>query len=343
MLSWLAEIAAANGGRIRFDRFMELALYDRQHGYYSRRIENVGRAGDFATSATLSSMLGRAIAAFIREESRRVRNGRPSLIELGPGNGQLASEVLRQLPRWRLRRYLMVDVTKRLAPYYPPRVRKRAKLCADLSAAATAAGGYHLAFGNEFVDAFPCRRFRRTDAGWAEGYLVLNGETWTEEYLAVDQLPESTLWELSWPIGQIVEVHETFRDWLGAATKILGSATMVLVDYGDRPEVIYRRQPEGSARAYYQHQLLTGREIYLRAGHQDLTSDVNFADLVLWSEAAGWTVVDLVDQRQFILQWYPGAAKLTDSTSRQLLTPEGAGGSFKVLILRILKRPRFDR
>src|SRR5215470_13432726 len=114
MFSWLAEIAAAGGDRIRFDRFMELALYDPQHGYYSRRIENVGRSGNFATIATLSSMLGRAIAVFIRAETRRRRLGRPSIIELGPGNGQLADQVLRRLPRWRLRRYLLVDVTRQL-------------------------------------------------------------------------------------------------------------------------------------------------------------------------------------------------------------------------------------
>jgi SAM-dependent MidA family methyltransferase len=334
MLSWLAEIAAADGGRIRFDRFMELALYDPRHGYYSRRIENVGRTGDFATTATLSSILGQAIAAFVRAETRRLRTGRPSVIELGPGNGQLANEVLRQLPPWRLRRYLMLDVTERLALRYPPRVQRRASVCDGLSAAAAAADGYPILFGNEFVDAFPCRRFRHTETGWSEGYLILNGETWTEEYLASDQLPESTVWELSWPTGQIVEVHAGFRDWLDAANKILGSATVILIDYGDRPEVIYRRRTEGSLRAYYRHRRLTGREVYLRAGHQDLTCDVNFADLILWSRAAGWTVADPVEQREFILEWYPGAAKLPDPVSRQLLDPEGAGGAFKVLLLR---------
>jgi SAM-dependent MidA family methyltransferase len=352
MFSWLAEMAAADGGRIRFDRFMELALYDPEHGYYSRAIENVGRGGDFATTATLSNILGQAIAGFVRAETRRLRPtfakdfgelsrvamagrlGRPSIIELGPGNGRLADEVLRQLPRWRLRRYLLVEVTKRLTPRYPPRVRRRASFCVDLNAAAATASGYPILFGNEFVDAFPCRRFRRTETGWSEGYLVLNGETWTEQYLAIDQLPESTVWELSWPIGQVVEVHAAFRDWLDAATKILGSATVVLIDYGDRPEAIYQRRIEGSLRAYYRHQRLTGREIYLRVGLQDLTCDVNFADLVLWSKTAGWTVADPADQREFILEWYPGAAKLSDPVSRQLLEPEGAGGAFKVLILR---------
>jgi len=33
MPSWLAEAAQAEGGKIRFDRFMELALYHPIHGY----------------------------------------------------------------------------------------------------------------------------------------------------------------------------------------------------------------------------------------------------------------------------------------------------------------------
>ncbi len=38
MPSWLAEIAKNEGGRLRFDRFMELALRHPIHGYYSSQM-----------------------------------------------------------------------------------------------------------------------------------------------------------------------------------------------------------------------------------------------------------------------------------------------------------------
>ena len=44
MPSWLAEAVQKAGGKIRFDRFMELALFDPIHGYYSAQMHN-GKAG----------------------------------------------------------------------------------------------------------------------------------------------------------------------------------------------------------------------------------------------------------------------------------------------------------
>ena len=32
--SWLAEVVRSEGGRVSFERFMELALYHPLHGYY---------------------------------------------------------------------------------------------------------------------------------------------------------------------------------------------------------------------------------------------------------------------------------------------------------------------
>ncbi len=48
------------GGVVTVEAFMRWALHDPQHGYYARRIGDVGRTGDFSTSATVSSALAQA-------------------------------------------------------------------------------------------------------------------------------------------------------------------------------------------------------------------------------------------------------------------------------------------
>ena len=49
-------------GVISFARFMELALYCPETGYYETRQDNVGRAGDFVTSVSAGSLFGELLA-----------------------------------------------------------------------------------------------------------------------------------------------------------------------------------------------------------------------------------------------------------------------------------------
>ena len=94
------EIRAA--GRISFDRFMELCLYHPQLGYYNSGDLRLGKAGDYYTSAHVAPVFARLLARHL-ERSWRARGEQPSfeLIELGPGDGLLASELL----SWMARRY----------------------------------------------------------------------------------------------------------------------------------------------------------------------------------------------------------------------------------------------
>src|SRR5258708_6038546 len=98
MPSWLAEIAKNEGGRLRFDRFMELALRHPIHGYYSSQIRGIGKSGDFSTSTTLSNALGKAIFNWLEAEAGNLQLDTLIIIELGVGTGALAKGILSQRP-----------------------------------------------------------------------------------------------------------------------------------------------------------------------------------------------------------------------------------------------------
>jgi SAM-dependent MidA family methyltransferase len=82
-------------GPIPFSRYMELCLYDPEHGYYSRNAEQFGKSGDFYTSSDVHKVFGRLLARQFEEMWRAL--GSPAqieLIELGPGRGLFAQDVL---------------------------------------------------------------------------------------------------------------------------------------------------------------------------------------------------------------------------------------------------------
>ena len=110
MASWLAEIAKNEGARLRFDRFMELALLHPVHGYYTRRIRGIGKSGDFSTSTTLSPALGKAVFGWLLAEAKYLGLNPLIIIEPGVGTGAIAKVILSQMRPWRAVRYFGVDL-----------------------------------------------------------------------------------------------------------------------------------------------------------------------------------------------------------------------------------------
>jgi SAM-dependent MidA family methyltransferase len=286
-LTLLLEIQSQLGGSIPFERFMGEALYNPDFGYYTKTIRDVGRGGDFSTFATLGGSLAEALVQWICAHSVR------DVIEVGPGNGQLAGSILQRLGwwrRWRLR-YHLVDVD---GPLRAPREKRlrgfRIRQHASMTDALRAAHGRALIFSNELPDAFPCRVFERTSDAWREVHVRI-GESSIEEILLEAPLPDSGIFNHPCPVGQRVEVHESYRRWLESWAKEWKSGSLLTIDYGDTAADLYRRRPRGTLRGYAHHQRLEGTQILQAPGRIDLTADVNFSDLENWGASFGWKTI----------------------------------------------------
>ncbi|HEX3427269.1 MAG TPA: SAM-dependent methyltransferase, partial [Candidatus Limnocylindrales bacterium] len=87
------EISAT--GPMTFARFMELALYDPERGYYRGAAARPGREGDFLTAPEAHPIFGRAIARFV--DDLWLALGRPArftIREHGAGTGALIDGLL---------------------------------------------------------------------------------------------------------------------------------------------------------------------------------------------------------------------------------------------------------
>ena len=299
-------MARAPDGWRSVEDFMAAALFDPATGYYAARVREVGRTGDFSTGATLHPALGQALARWAWARRAEVMAGwrrRWHVVELGPGGGQLAESFLRALGPWRRAGLTLhlVEVSAGLRAAQRERLRPwagRVRWHADVAAALrAAAGGRALVFSNEFVDAFPCRVWERREGRWREVGLVRpGGSTVPVERLAATEPPadlsgvfgEHALSRLA--EGQRVETHGRYRNFLARELAPGWRAGRLLtIDYGDElPAPLPPPAAGDAARAYFRHQVLTGPEVYARAGHQDLTADVNFSDLRRWGRELGF-------------------------------------------------------
>lgn len=310
------------GGSIPFERFMEAALYHPDFGYYTKRVRGIGRAGDFSTWPGLHSSLAHAIAAWLRASPSR------HVIEAGAGTGELAAGVLKHLGFFqRLRTTLhIVEISPILRAAQEKLLKgKRVVWHRDMNGALDAAGGCANIYSNELPDAFPCRVFIREGSGWNELALKIDGNS-AREVLRGCELPDSSSLQGEPPDGSRVEVHESYRRWLGSWAGSWKRGEMLTVDYGATMPELYRRRPSGSVRAYAHHQRLTGPDVYASFGHRDITADVNFTDIQSWGERLGWKTVSLDPLPGFLRAQCPRMA-LDDRFAE-------AGNAFQALLQR---------
>jgi SAM-dependent MidA family methyltransferase len=333
MSSWLAEIVRSEGGRVTFERFMELALYHPVHGYYTKQIATIGRKGDFSTAVSIGDSLVRCITAWIKGEKKKLSLRKIEIIELGGGTGRLASGILRAFKPWDSVRYQIVDISGSLRQIQEQELHGRPVVWTD--AVETALGnakGCALLISNEFVDAFPCRRFELTPHGWREIWLALHDDFWKEEYAQPREAPASSALDVKFGFGQQIEVFHSYREWLGKLVRLLKKGSLLTIDYGGTPEEIYNRRPGGTIRAFFRHERIEGMGIYLRPGLQDLTADVNFVDVQNWGEDFGLETIQLVTQTEFIRQWSNHNSRTGTLADQFVADTSGMGTAFKVLI-----------
>ncbi len=327
----LAPAILAQDNWLRCDRFMDLALYDEQEGYYTARISNIGFRGDFSTSASMSDLPARRLAEHWRSVCRDFDRNLP-VIEIGGGNGSMASAFGRAVGLWeRLRlRYYMVDKSARLRQLQALVGGSMVRVFPDMESALRHAGGRAFIFCNELADAFPARRFCFRSGVWNElGLSVQQGAIcWQERECS--QLPASGVFSAWAKEGQFVEVHESFHRWLTAWQPFWKCGVFVNIDYGGACAELYYRKPGGSLRGYFAHTLLDAEEILSVAGRCDITADVNFSDLEELARRVPGDRVQLITQRDYLLP----CADLSDEVQRRLLAVPGPGDHFRVLITR---------
>ena len=331
-----------------FAAFMQRALFDPQGGYYSRKIATVGARGDFSTAASLSPLLGKAVARWLIEQSRLQPEVR-TVIEIGGGDGSLMQSVRKELGWWRRRRFAfcMVETSAILKEQQRVRLGASVQWFDSMESALDSCSGAALIYHNEFLDALPITlvQWNADSRSWKEVWLAHQADGRIKEELrpmvlepvGAGQFSALDAWNAESPPPsprQRCELHTGIRDWLSAWSPHWKAGTMLAIDYGDTFPSLYHRRPNGTLRAYILHQRLEGPAVYENVGRQDITSDINFTDLQNWCTRPGWSEPCIETQAAFINSCLGGGLATRGDAERFLLAPDGAGSAFKCFTVR---------
>lgn len=290
------------GGAIPFQRFMELALYHPEFGYYTKP-GRIGRQGDFLTSPAVHPLFGWAVAAWCRWAWEAL--GRPSpftIFEPGAGEGHLAAAILdwaegRDPEFAAAIRYVAIE---RGARGNDPRV----EWVAEPEEPAEAG----VVVSNEFFDALPVQLFEATERGPAEVLVAWDGTRF------VEQLGRIATIDGAFPAGRF-EVSPLAYGTMRAMARFVRRGAVLTFDYGyPRDELWAPWRTQGTLLCFYRHTSHT--DPYVHVGEQDITAHVNLDELLAAMEAEGMTTWGPRSQGEFLFAI--GAHQLVESARSNL-------------------------
>ncbi|HEX8183368.1 MAG TPA: SAM-dependent methyltransferase [Blastocatellia bacterium] len=354
-------------GALTFRDFMHAALYDAEHGYYNTERLKIGPQGDYYTSSNVHPAFGAVLARAFAEmwNGLPTRAGQPfTIVEMGAGTGQLASDILTAMRDERPAifdhlSYVIIEVSPAML------ARQREKLSGfderiqwrrlEEIEGQPVAGIF---FSNELVDAMPVHRVRFTGGRIEELFVTASpasgmnkearlalkwGQPSTEklqEYVerAVKHLTE----------GQILEINLDATRWLARISQAIKRGFLVTIDYGDLASHLYGPgRAGGTLRSFYKHRLIDSP--LERAGEQDITSSVNFTALIDYGRDFGFETVSYERQTAFLIRFglieriaamHDASGSVDDLKERlavkNLFVPGGVSDNFRVLIQKRL-------
>jgi len=281
------------GGPLTVERYMEIALWHPQWGYYATHAP-IGVRGDFITAPEISQVFGELIGLWLADLWQRSGAPDPVIVcELGPGTGTLMADLLRAattVPAFR--RAIQVHLVETSAKLRAVQADAlRTAILAWHESLATVPAGPLLLVANEFLDALPIRQFERQADGWHERQVGLDARGdlifAANPALAAEDLA-------AWPVGSVAERRPAARSLardLGQRLARQGGAAL-FVDYGYFPPA-----PGDTLQAVARHR----RHDPLRdPGAADLTAHVDFADFAAAATAAGARAYGPASQARFL-------------------------------------------
>jgi SAM-dependent MidA family methyltransferase len=333
-------------GPMPFARFMEIALYDPEAGYYTadRAVDDAtgpGRGADFLTAPEGHPIFGWAVAGHL--ESVWLALDRPPRFmvrEHGAGTGALAAGILDGLRRsgsalGEAIRYQPVDASPaRLAAL-------QQRLEASGLASSLEPGDGRPEAGavvaNELLDALPVHRVE----GGAEGALLERFVTLNPDGGFTTALGPPSTSDLTTRLdaerirlepGQPAEVSLGLDNWMAHAAGGLQRGELLLIDYGYPATELYRPERGSTLRAYHRHRVHADPLVAI--GRQDLTAHVDLTAVERAAVAGGLSPIGRTTQARFLAAL--GAGELLVALQREPATDLAGYLEARAALVRML-------
>ena len=280
-------------GCISFARFMDLALYHPDGGFYTQAYRKP-YTEDFYTSPVTHPSFGALITLQIFHFWEILGSPKNFIIlEIGSGRGELADVIehtSRQLPNdfYTSIEYIkfdkLLDQNLELNQKFPQQITG-------------------CVLSNELLDSFPVHRFEITNDGPKEICVTVDKNDRLVETLSeiteTNMISYIKLFGNGLNIGSQGEVNLELKKWVKMISNILSKGFVLTIDYGyEKNELSQNKISSGTLQTYRNH--CNGFSTLSKIGETDITSNVNFTYLNEITLNHGFNTIQMINQKTFL-------------------------------------------
>lgn len=322
-------------GSISIAEYIEQALYHPTLGYYMQDSMHIGK--DFITAPQLGPWLANCIGHCWQ----KIHNKVDTIIEFGPGSGQMCLDFLLYCKKYKVlpKNYYLIELSPGLKKQQQ-HLLKNLNIKTNIEWLTTPPTTKCLIIANEFFDAWPVEQFiiqkdieqRRVKCNQENNLIFCNNPLSKNNsiYNAVKNLYITNKPYYS-------EIQLNYAQWFSDQYQKSSVGGMIILDYGMHQKAYYAKDRyQGTIQCFTQHRAHSDFLSY--PGLQDITAQIDFTSLKNEACKAGWQIAGYSSQAQFMLQ--NGLDKILTTTDlsiedklaiKQLLMPSEMGEAFKVI------------
>ncbi len=256
------------------DKFIELALYNKNSGYYMKK-NPFGKKGDFITAPNITRIFSEIIAIWVITFWKSIDSPKKfNLLELGAGNGEMMkviNETLKNFPEcFNACKFIIYEKSDFLIKQQKKNLNnKKIVWIKDIKKINSFPTLY---IANEFFDAIPIKQFFKKKGGWIERFVKLENlkkAKFKEKKTNIKKLEDKLKFKISKNQNVIEYSPETFR-YLKNICKIIqkNDGGILIIDYG-----YLNSKMNETLQAIKNHKYSSVLE---NIGDSDITHNINF-------------------------------------------------------------------
>ena len=328
---------------IPLDKFINIALYDKNSGYYMKS-NPFGKSGDFITSPLISKLFSEMIALWCISFWEYL--GKPkkiSIIELGPGEGSLCSDLLETFKNFK-EFYKSLDIGLLEISSKLKKIQNN-KICNKkvrwINKISEIKNGPVIFLGNEFFDSLPIKQIYKKQNLILEKHIALSNDKKRFKFLykRINKkfIKYNEILNLS-SIKKVVEYPIDAIKYLSDISKKIDKfdGALLIFDYG-----YFAEGNKSTLQSVKNHKY---KDIFSEIGYSDITSHIDFKLFDKILKKNNLEVKKLTNQNEFLQKMgiieranmlskkmtFKSKANLYYRLKR-LLNPNEMGELFKVL------------
>ena len=281
------------------DEYIHEALYNSKTGYYIKN-NPFGVNGDFITAPNISVLFSEMIAVWVILFWEKLKCPKKfNLIELGAGNGEMMSQMVKTFNNFPLfKKSCQINIFEK--SLYLRKIQKKKinenniKWIKNLSEISNIP---NIFIANEFFDALPIKQFIKKKNNWYERNVNISN---SRNHIFVDII--SDIKKVEKKVGFKISDNQKFIEYSPIALQYLemisqkicnNSGGLLIIDYGS-----WDKNMKDTLKSVKKHNY---NNVLKNFNHSDITYNINFKLIEKFLKKLNLKISGCTDQRNFLI------------------------------------------